>query len=244
LRPRCPEAWGLSLLGLACLHVDFTWPLDPSLVLAFSALAAAAIRVSALNVRAARRASCVALRWLARRLISLALFLLSMGGLATYSRRWAMDPNPWVYPRHPTPPHSAQSLRSERGVSRRLTGVRCLEALSDRLPNNDDRKQKCGAKSCSVSCSVRWSRCGGEWPLTATSLTWAFNTCTARMDELLHFWLRQKIWAAVMPYFLLCLWEQWQRVSGSFATCSHLFACNWGMAPRLWAQVTLKYATH
>ena len=70
-------------LGLLVFTVDLTWPLDPSFVLLFSASAAlrisAAIRVSALSVSAARRALCVALRWLARRLISLALVLLSIG---------------------------------------------------------------------------------------------------------------------------------------------------------------------
>jgi hypothetical protein len=54
--------------------------LDRTSVFPLSALAApAAIRLSALSVSAARRAMCVALRWLARRLISLALFLLSIG---------------------------------------------------------------------------------------------------------------------------------------------------------------------
>ena len=69
-------------MGLLAFAVDLTWPLDPSFVLLFSASAAlrisAAIRVSALSVSAARRALCVSLRWLARRLISLALVLLSI----------------------------------------------------------------------------------------------------------------------------------------------------------------------
>jgi hypothetical protein len=63
---------GYLFLGLLAFTVDLTWPLDPTFVLPFSLLAAAAIRVSALSVSAARRALCVALRWLARRLISLA----------------------------------------------------------------------------------------------------------------------------------------------------------------------------
>lgn len=75
---------GYLFLGLLAFSVDLTWPLDPSFVLLFSAAAAlrasaAALRVSALTVNAARRALCVALRWLNRRFISLALFLLSMG---------------------------------------------------------------------------------------------------------------------------------------------------------------------
>ena len=68
---------GYLFLGMLAFTVDLTWPLDSTFVLPFSAFAAAAIRVSALSVSAARRASCVALRWLARRLISLALFVLS-----------------------------------------------------------------------------------------------------------------------------------------------------------------------
>ena len=75
---------GYLFLGLLAFSVDLTWPLDPSFVLLFSAAAAlrasaAALRVSALTVNAARRALCVALRWLARRFISLALFLPSIG---------------------------------------------------------------------------------------------------------------------------------------------------------------------
>ena len=70
---------GYLFLGMLAFTVDLTWPLDSTFVLPFSAFAAAAIRVSALSVSAARRASCVALRWLARRLISLALFVLSIG---------------------------------------------------------------------------------------------------------------------------------------------------------------------
>ena len=75
---------GYLFLGLLAFSVDLTWPLDPSFVLLFSAAAAlrasaAALRVSALTVNAACRALCVALRWLNRRFISLALFLLSMG---------------------------------------------------------------------------------------------------------------------------------------------------------------------
>jgi hypothetical protein len=77
--PRGLEAWDYLFLDLLAFTVDLTWPLDSTFVLPFSALAAAAIRVSALSVSAARRASCVALRWLARRLISLALFVLSIG---------------------------------------------------------------------------------------------------------------------------------------------------------------------
>ena len=75
---------GYLFLGLLAFSVDLTWPLDPSFLLLFSAATAlrapaAALRVSALTVNAARRALCVALRWLARRFISLALFLPSIG---------------------------------------------------------------------------------------------------------------------------------------------------------------------
>ena len=59
---------GYLFLGLLAFSVDLTWPLDPSFVLLFSA---AALRVSALTVNAARRALCVALRWLARRFLFL-----------------------------------------------------------------------------------------------------------------------------------------------------------------------------
>jgi hypothetical protein len=64
--------------GLLAFAVDLTGLLDPTSVLPFSALAAAAIRLSVLSVSAAQRAACVALRWLARRFISLASFLLSI----------------------------------------------------------------------------------------------------------------------------------------------------------------------
>jgi hypothetical protein len=66
--------------GLLAFAVDLTGPLDPTFVLPFSALVvAAAIRVSDLSVSASWRALCVALRWLARRFISFALCILSMG---------------------------------------------------------------------------------------------------------------------------------------------------------------------
>jgi len=61
-------------LGLLAFTVDLTDPLEPTFVLPFSA-STAAIRVSALSVSAARRALWVALRWLARRFISFALFV-------------------------------------------------------------------------------------------------------------------------------------------------------------------------
>jgi hypothetical protein len=53
-------------------------PLEPPFVLAFPA-STGAIRVSALSLSAARRALCVALRWLARRFISFALFVPRIG---------------------------------------------------------------------------------------------------------------------------------------------------------------------
>jgi hypothetical protein len=53
--------------------VDFVGPLDPTLVLRVSA-SSAACWVSALSVSAASRVLCAALRWLARRFISFALW--------------------------------------------------------------------------------------------------------------------------------------------------------------------------
>ena len=49
-------------------------PFDPTFVLGLAA-STAAIRVSVLSLSEARRVLCVALRWLARRFISLALFV-------------------------------------------------------------------------------------------------------------------------------------------------------------------------
>jgi hypothetical protein len=65
-------------LGLVAFTVDLAGPLEPTLVLPFPALTAA-IRVSALNISAARRALWVALRWLTRRFISFAVFVPCIG---------------------------------------------------------------------------------------------------------------------------------------------------------------------
>jgi hypothetical protein len=54
--------------------LDLTGPLERTFVLPFSA-STAAIRVSALSPSADRRALWVALRWLARRFVSFALFV-------------------------------------------------------------------------------------------------------------------------------------------------------------------------
>jgi hypothetical protein len=57
-------------LGLLAFTVDLTEPLELTFVFAASTVAR---RLSALSVRAASRALCAALRWLARRFISFAL---------------------------------------------------------------------------------------------------------------------------------------------------------------------------
>ena len=49
-------------------------PLEPTFLLGFAA-STVAIRVSVLSLSEAKRALCVALRWLARRFISFALFV-------------------------------------------------------------------------------------------------------------------------------------------------------------------------
>ena len=89
------SAAGLNLYGgylfspFLVFTVDFTGLLEPTFALLFGA-STAAIRVSALSISAAWRALCVALRWLARRFISLALWAPSMAssidGCASYSR--------------------------------------------------------------------------------------------------------------------------------------------------------------
>jgi len=73
--------------------VDLTRPFGPTFVLPLPALAAAAICVSAMSVNAARRALCVALRWLARRFISFALFLPNIGSSKDWPKRSHVHPN-------------------------------------------------------------------------------------------------------------------------------------------------------
>jgi hypothetical protein len=64
---------GYPFLGLLAFTVDFAGRLEATFILLFR-VSTAAIRVSALSISAAWRALCVALRWLARRFISFALW--------------------------------------------------------------------------------------------------------------------------------------------------------------------------
>ena len=68
-------------LGLLAFTVDLAEPLELTFLFAAST---AALRVSALSISAVRRAWCVALRWLARRFISFALFVPRIGSSIEY----------------------------------------------------------------------------------------------------------------------------------------------------------------
>ena len=78
-RDRSHFSWAAGLGGyLFAGWLDLPGALEPTFVLPFPA-STVAIRVFALRLSAARRALWVALRWLARRFISFALFVPRIG---------------------------------------------------------------------------------------------------------------------------------------------------------------------
>ena len=71
--------------------LDLTGPLERTFVLPFSA-STAAIRVSALSPSADRRALWVALRWLARRFVSFALFVPRIWSSIAFAKVFSPSP--------------------------------------------------------------------------------------------------------------------------------------------------------